>query len=126
MEILIVDDDEASARIIHRLVRFGSSIPTGWRVRYVTDAAAGLSAIVHPKVAIAIVDYRMDGIDGEELVRKAISVRPELHGKIIICSGAMFGNAEFQERFGEFGCLRLDKPLSIVDLERTIWAAING
>lgn len=86
MDILIVDDEEPTARALGLLTQM--IVPKGWHVHWTTNASQGLSLLaLDPRIRVAIVDVLQPGIAGDTLIAEAIRVRPSLRGKIIVCSG---------------------------------------
>ncbi len=78
-QILIVDDDEAVCESLSELLT-----GKGYQVTVVTDPAHAISA-VGPQTGLALVDLRMPGIGGIELLQRIKSRSPDL--PVVIISG---------------------------------------
>jgi DNA-binding NtrC family response regulator len=79
-EILIVDDDRSVCESLSDLLR-----GKGYGVSVVTDPAAAVAAIDTHKTELALVDLRMPGIGGIELLRLIKSRMPDL--PVVIITG---------------------------------------
>jgi CheY-like chemotaxis protein len=124
VDLLIIDDEESSASSLHRVLR--GMVPNDWTIEHTTDPIVGRSLLVlDPRVKVAFVDYRMDGLNGEAVIREALGARPELRGKIILCSGMILDHEQQRRMFGELGCLWLGKPFSLEELEHILWTALD-
>lgn len=122
--VLVIDDEPVVARAIHRLLR--EVLPTAWEVAQETDANIGLSrAVLEEDVEIAIVDLLMPGMKGDALVEQVIRQRPEMRGRIILCTGAVISDALSVRLFDDLGCLRLDKPFLLETLETLIYGLVS-
>lgn len=72
-------------------------------------------------VALCFVDLVMPNLRGEQLIEEALRKRPSLRGCIVVCSGLPPADETERRLFGELGCLRLDKPFLLEQLERLVW-----
>ena len=123
--VLIIDDEPVVAKAIHRLLR--EVLPRSWEVAQETNATIGLSrAVLEEDVEIAIVDLLMPGMKGDTLVEQVIRQRPEMRGRIILCTGAVISDALAVRLFDDLGCLRLDKPFLLETLEALIWNLVES
>jgi CheY-like chemotaxis protein len=130
MDILIVDDDYSSARSMHGAVehilhRWGHK---DWNVAVVTSAVDGRHLLVaDPDMQAAIVDYLMPKFLGDRIIEEALEIRPNLRGRIIVVSGVTEYPSDVAHRlFTELGCLRLDKPFQLEQLEHALRRAISS
>lgn len=105
---LVIDDDEDVASAIHRMVR--STLPDDWQVEHVTDARRGLAALVlNDDVTLAFVDLRMPRLDGISLIEEALTQRPELRGRIVVCTAIDITAAQERRLFSDLACIPLRK-----------------
>ena len=77
-EVLIVDDDRGVCDVVARLLS-----ENGYTVDAAFDGDAALSMLAQRPYALAILDYRMQDMDGVEVYRRAKEFRPELVGVLL-------------------------------------------
>lgn len=124
-KVLVIDDEPIVAMSIHRFLRH--ALPSTWTVEEETDPRVGLSRVVLDyKIAFVFVDVLMPGLTGDALIEELLSRRPDLRGKIIVCTGALMEDAMAHRLFNELGCIRLDKPFRLESLEQVTWKLIEG
>ena len=76
--ILIVDDDRSSCEIIAKILSLRS-----YDVDVAYNGPAALELIRQRDYGLALIDYRMPGMDGVELYRKIRELRPDLVGVFV-------------------------------------------
>lgn len=76
--ILIVDDDRSSCEIIAKILSL-----RGYHVDVAYDGNKALDLIEHEDYGLALIDYRMPGMDGVELYRRIRELRPSLVGVFV-------------------------------------------
>lgn len=109
--ILVVDDNEAAANALSRLLEL-----RGHEVKVAYTGLGGIDAArtYHPD--LLILDIGLPDIDGYEVVRR-LKQDPELHAAIIALTG--YGQAEDKERALAAGFhYHLTKPVGLKELER--------
>ena len=116
--ILLVDDDPD----LHRLIA-----PTlksdGHEVLPAASGAAGLKILEKKKVDLALIDYRLPGMDGLQLLDEVRSKYPDLRCVIITAYGtpdAVLG--AIRRRVCDF----LVKPFTVAELRSTIESVANS
>jgi CheY-like chemotaxis protein len=77
-EILIVDDDRSSCEILAKLLSL-----RGYRVDVAYDGPTALEFVEKKTYGLALIDYRMPGMDGVELYRRILQMRPEVVGVFV-------------------------------------------
>jgi DNA-binding NtrC family response regulator len=89
--VVIVDDDASLRRSTEYLLK-----REGWKVFIAEDAAAGLSMLGEQHCSVMLLDLRMPGMNGLELIDRALALQPELaivmmtaHGSIETAVDAM-------------------------------------
>lgn len=92
--VLVVDDEPGVVALCRRMLT-----RAGYRVTAVTSTAEALEALEQPGVDLLLVDVRMPGMDGFELMRKAKSALPDL--AVVVMTG--FGTVETAIRALEEG-----------------------
>lgn len=121
--LLVIDDDPIIVRALHRFVR--QSLPDGWEVWEETNAERGLVRATSVRVQILFVDLVMPDMTGEELIARVLADRPEMRGRIVVCSGMPLNMTEEHHLFFELGCRELKKPFRLDDLEQLLWELIQ-
>lgn len=76
--ILIVDDDRSSCEVIARILSLRS-----YDVDVAYNGQTALELIEQWDYGLALIDYRMPGMDGVELYRKIHELRPNLVGVFV-------------------------------------------
>jgi DNA-binding NtrC family response regulator len=108
LHILIVDDEDI---IQSTLGDFFSQL--GHQTYHALDGNEGLVAIETRSYDLALVDVRMPGLDGIELLTRARQIRPKM--PVIIVTG--HGDPTMSEKALELGALEfLIKPIRLRDL----------
>ena len=77
-EVLIVDDDRGVCDVVARLLS-----ENGYTVDAAFDSDTALNMLAQRPYALAILDYRMQDINGVEVYRRAKEFRPELVGVLL-------------------------------------------
>jgi two-component system NtrC family sensor kinase len=83
--ILVVDDEAGIIRLCRRLLEKG-----GFRVAAFTDPHEGLAFLQRDQASLLLVDIRMPGMDGFELMEQACQQQPDL--AVVIMTG--YGTVE--------------------------------
>jgi CheY-like chemotaxis protein len=128
-KILVIDDEESFARAIHRVLR--RVLPDAWDVHWEPAASTGLSLLVlDGLVRLCFVDIQLatgpEGMNGDELIEQALKLRPDMRGRIVVCSGRFLDARLVARLFGELECVRLDKPVDFARLQSLVWAVVHG
>jgi two-component system NtrC family response regulator len=110
--ILIVDDDAALRDALAEAVR-----DLGHRAVPAADGAAALAALDRTAVAAVLLDLRMPGMDGLDVLRR-IRARPTPPAVTVLTAHATAGNTIEAMRLGAFD--HLTKPIGRDMLARTI------
>ncbi|MGA2621162.1 MAG: response regulator [Thermoguttaceae bacterium] len=76
--ILIVDDDRSSCEILSKILAL-----RGYQVDTAADGHSALDLIRQREYGLALIDYRMPGMDGVELYRRIREMRPNLVGVFV-------------------------------------------
>jgi CheY-like chemotaxis protein len=76
--ILIVDDEEAVAYVFERYLTI-----KGYRVSVATSGEQALEAYRADRPDLVITDYKMPGMNGDELLRRLRALRPALPAVMI-------------------------------------------
>jgi DNA-binding response OmpR family regulator len=80
IDVLIVDDDDATRAGLAALVSHA-----GFSVHTASDGAAALDTLEHHSVAVAVLDVRLPGVDGLEVLARCVAGRRPT--KVIVMTG---------------------------------------
>lgn len=115
--MLIVDDDKDMCQVISSIMR-----EEGFKVSSANDAHTALARIKRRNYDLMILDYKLNGTTGLEILEAARKLRPEL---ITIMISA-YGTESVRTRAKELGAYGfLDKPFNIDRLTRTVKRALK-
>jgi DNA-binding NtrC family response regulator len=78
VSLLVVDDDPITLRIVEMLLA-----PLELRILTAEDAQEGLRLIREEHPQILLVDYRLPGIDGMEVIERSLEVDPDLYAMLM-------------------------------------------
>ena len=102
----LVVDDNPNFQVILRTILKGLGCPA---VSLASDAEAGLAALVEGRPSLILVDWRMEGVDGLEFVRRARAMG--ITAPIVMISG--YSEAGFDETARAAGVdAFLEKPIT--------------
>ena len=118
-KLLFVDDDRTFLDFLHQtFAEFSHNL---WEMKCVTDAAQALECLRREPVDLAMLDLRMPGMDGLQLLRMLKREFPALQVALLT------GQADEQSRrssLEEGAALFLEKPASLAGME-SLFATIN-
>ena len=100
--MLIVDDEQVVLRALARLLEARYDVTT------VSSPEGALHLIAAASWNAILTDVMMPTIDGVELAQRALAMRPELAGRIVLMSGGMPAHVSL----GTIGFPILQKPFS--------------
>ena len=113
--ILVVDDEESVRWALRKALERAN-----YRVDLAADGPSGLQAAEEPGVDLALLDVRLPGRDGLDVLREIRKRRPDL--PVILCTG--YSSQISEEKAKSFGIQGFAmKPLSkkeLGDLIRTV------
>jgi len=118
MRLLVVDDEVEFAAVLGKLLR-----RRGWESEAVHDGAAALTRIAERPADVILLDVKMPGKDGVELVREIKRLSPKT--QVILMTGHLsFSDEERGRADGAYAYLL--KPYPIPDLVAIIEAAVRS
>lgn len=114
LRVIVIDDDEPARDLIQKVLA-----RQGFDVESFGDSAAALDRLKVSDFDLAFVEILMPGMDGMQLLEKALAVRPDL--KAVVVTG--HGSLESAKKAIELGVRRyIEKPFrdpeEIVDAAR--------
>jgi DNA-binding NtrC family response regulator len=116
--ILVVDDDMSVRTIFSSILR-----REGYRVTTAKDGYEAIKAVNQESFNLALVDLKMPGLDGIQVLEKIKSTRPQT--RVIIYSG--FGSVEDETEAISKGAIDyLTKPFSANKLKVRVKRALEN
>lgn len=113
--VLIVDDEEELVSALEERLRL-----RGFTARGVTTGAEALAFLDHEPCDVVLLDVKMPGLGGLEVIRRIKAARPNV--EVILLTG--HGSAVSVQQGMEAGAFDyLMKPVKIDDLAHTLRAA---
>jgi len=111
LKVLLVEDDFVNRRVITEALEL-----EGFDVQAAEDGDVALAAIARQVPELVVMDWRMPGIDGADLVRE---LRARIQAPVIVISA--FAMASHRARILASGCdAYLPKPFSVDELALVI------
>jgi two-component system OmpR family response regulator len=117
LRVLIVDDEAELVSALEERLNL-----RGFEASGVTTGAEALSLIAEVPFDVVLLDLKMPGLDGLEVIRRIKAEQPEL--QVILLTG--WGSEEDAEKGKELGAYDyLMKPVKIRDLVRVLLSACD-
>lgn len=108
--ILAVDDEPSVGEVVKRALG-----RDGHRVTLASSGDEALEKLRAEHFDVLLVDHRMSGMDGIELYRRAVEMRPELRHRAVIMSGDVL-NAALRSFASDSSVRMLAKPFDVPSL----------
>lgn len=119
LSVLVVDDEDGVRTVIaEALVVWGHSVTTA------NSGEAGVERLRAQRFDLAIIDFRMPGLDGEGLYRTAQQEQIPLPPVVFATGDA--GSPQTRKFFEETGATVLLKPFTLMTLRETVGTVIAG
>jgi len=115
LRVLIVDDEEELVNALEERLNL-----RGFQAKGVTTGAEALSYLAETPCDVVLVDVKMPGLGGLQLVKKIKEERPKL-GVILLTGHGSAKDAEEGMKLGAFDYLM--KPVKIDNLVRVLHSA---
>jgi DNA-binding response OmpR family regulator len=115
LRVLIVDDEAELVSALEERLNL-----RGFQASGVTTGAEALSLVAEASFDVVVLDLKMPGLDGLEVIRRIKAERPGL--QIVLLTG--WGSEEDAEKGKSLGAYDyLMKPVKIMDLVRVLLSA---
>jgi CheY-like chemotaxis protein/predicted regulator of Ras-like GTPase activity (Roadblock/LC7/MglB family) len=119
LRLLLVDDEPQLVRNIAEYLR---SFPNEVEVMTALTGEEGVKILSESEVDVLLTDVRLPGIDGIEVVRRALAARPGL--KVVVMTA--FGSAEVRHAALGAGAVRfLEKPVDLDELRQLLVTSVR-
>ena len=113
-KILVVDDEEDIVELVRRTLEL-----RGYTVRTALNGESALRHLAHDAFDLVVSDWKMPGLNGQQLYERLIQTQPQYASRMIFMTGDVL--SEKTERYlQEHDKLCLTKPFSLSDFERVI------
>ncbi len=112
--ILIVEDSLGVARALHRAL--GLHQDGVYRVETCESGELALARLHEREFDLLISDFRLPGIDGLELIRRAQQIKPEIRTILVTA----FGSPEVEEEARKVTQAYIPKPFRLNDIIRVV------
>jgi DNA-binding NtrC family response regulator len=116
--VLTIDDEVEFTNLMQNYLG-----PRGYEVFVANDGETGLRVAKEHKPDVCLIDLRMPGIHGDEVLKEMLKMYPKLRCIMITASEGEGKTRNYLLEIGAFTCF--DKPItSLRDLEDTIKKAL--
>lgn len=117
MKILLVDDDQDMREILSEFLQ-----EEGYDVVSACDGESALNSLKSQRYNLVILDYKLQGIDGLQVLEQVQQIDSDLIA--IMISG--FGSEETKQKARQLGVYEfLDKPFDVENMLNVIKKAIG-
>jgi signal transduction histidine kinase len=117
--ILVVDDEEDILELIRETLE-----RQGYKIQTAPDGAAALQELGRHKYDLIISDWKMPGVNGQQLYQRLLETDPATTKRMIFMTGDVL--SEKTEQFlEEQGKVCLTKPFSLADFQRSVGKLIE-
>ncbi|MDQ0323827.1 PAS domain S-box-containing protein [Pararhizobium capsulatum DSM 1112] len=117
MTVLVVDDEpDVGASLAELIAREGHA------TTITPSPHEALALLREIRFDAMFTDLRMPGLDGADLARQALSLQPQLKGRIVAVTGATLSNLDPMAPGNEPGFILLEKPFSAEDVSLALQA----
>lgn len=118
--LLIVEDE---AQLVRTITSYLQSFPGEFEVVAADSGEAALELLESTPVDILLTDVRLPGLDGTEVVRRALEIRPGL--KVLVMTA--FSSRALRSRVLRDGALNfVEKPFDLPELRRLLLEAASS
>jgi CheY-like chemotaxis protein len=117
-KVLVIDDEDS----ILQMVRDTLS-EDGYQVDVARDGEAGLKCLKQVSYDLTLCDWKMPGLNGEQVYERLLAANPALSERMIFITGDII-NDKAQKFLGERRKVCLSKPFSLVEFRAAIGKAL--
>jgi signal transduction histidine kinase len=117
--ILVVDDEEDILDLIRKTLE-----KQGYQIQTAPDGAVALDHLSRNKYDLIISDWKMPGVNGQQLYQRLLETDPAATKRMIFMTGDVLSE-KTEQYLQEQGKTCLTKPFSLVDFQRAIGKIIE-
>jgi two-component system NtrC family sensor kinase len=112
--ILVIDDEEPILQMVREALT-----PRGYEVDTASDGASGLQRMSEKQYDVALCDWKMPGLNGQQVYERVRAVNPALSSRIIFITGDVI-NERTQKFLEQQNKICLAKPFTIAEFRAAI------
>ena len=112
--ILVVDDEEDILELVRKTLE-----PQDYRIQTAADGEVALSHLSKSRYDLIISDWKMPGVNGQQLYQRLLEIDPESGRKMIFMTCDVLSE-KTEKYLQEQGKTCLTKPFSLVEFQRAI------
>jgi two-component system, NtrC family, sensor kinase len=112
--VLVIDDEESILQMVREALT-----PRGYEVDIASDGASGLQRMSEKQYDVALCDWKMPGLNGQQVYERARALNPALSSRMIFITGDVI-NERTRKFFEQQNKICLPKPFTIAEFRGAI------
>jgi signal transduction histidine kinase len=112
--VLVIDDEESILQMVREALT-----PRGYEVDIASDGASGLQRMSEKKYDVALCDWKMPGLNGQQVFERARALNPALSSRMIFITGDVI-NDRTRKFLEQQNKVCLPKPFTIAEFRAAI------
>jgi two-component system NtrC family sensor kinase len=112
--VLVIDDEEPILHMVREALA-----PRGYEVDIATDGESGLQRMAEKKYDVALCDWKMPGLNGQQVYERARVLNPALSSRMIFITGDVI-NERTRKFLEQQNKVCLPKPFTIAEFRSAI------
>ena len=113
-KVLVIDDEEPILHMVREALT-----PRGYEVDIASDGESGLRRMAEKKYDVALCDWKMPGLNGQQVYERARALNPALSSKMIFITGDVI-NERTRKFLEQQNKICLPKPFTIAEFRSAI------
>jgi two-component system NtrC family sensor kinase len=118
--VLVIDDEEPILQMVREALT-----PQGYEVDIASDGATALRRIAEKQYDVALCDWKMPGLNGQQVYERARAVNPALSDRIIFITGDII-NERTRKFLEQQNKICLPKPFTIAEFRLAIKKVLSA
>jgi two-component system NtrC family sensor kinase len=118
--VLVIDDEEPILQMVREALT-----PQGYEVDTASDGATALKRMAEKEYDVALCDWKMPGLNGEQVYERARAVSPALSDRIIFITGDII-NERTRKFLEQQNKICLPKPFTIAEFRAAIKKVLSA
>ncbi len=116
--VLVIDDEDAILQMVREVL-----VGEGYEVDVAADGEAGLRRLGQTPYDLALCDWKMPGLNGQQVYERLRAVNPALAERMIFITGDVI-NDNTQKFLHDCGKICLPKPFSLEEFRAAVGEAL--